>query len=311
MTAIDRKGNGGVGSGRSLKEIQSFLIDAISQPLSSEFEFEPNSKYDSKIDSFVKPTSKQTARQRLGIYAKQYWFRLLDSLEEDFPGILKVLGREKFNLLLKGYLIDYPSDSHLLRDLGRYMEEYVREQRDLVEPHYDLVYDLARFEWAQVYAFDGDALPPVTLKEIESLDLEKNVFNLQPYISLMELSYPLDDFKIALKKGRKVNAPSEASSTLREVTDEPVLDSHSIPEAEQVFMVVHRFDNRVFFKRLEKHAFKLLELIATGETVSVACGELICSYPELEDDIEALSSNVRNWFQSWVKLGWLSLASDC
>ena len=42
---------------------------------------------------FIKPNDRLSSFERLEIYNRQYWFRLLDCLYEDYPGLLSVLGK--------------------------------------------------------------------------------------------------------------------------------------------------------------------------------------------------------------------------
>ena len=44
---------------------------------------------------FIKPNSRLSSFERLEIYNRQYWFRLLDCLYDDYPGLLDGAGRAK------------------------------------------------------------------------------------------------------------------------------------------------------------------------------------------------------------------------
>jgi hypothetical protein len=43
--------------------------------------------------SYFQPNDRLTSFERLEIYNRQYWFRLLESLHEDFPGLRAVLAK--------------------------------------------------------------------------------------------------------------------------------------------------------------------------------------------------------------------------
>jgi hypothetical protein len=72
----------------------------------------------SEADAIIRPNDRLTSFERLEIYNRQYWFRLYSSFEEDFPGLQAVLGRAKFDALMRAYLTDCPSESFSLRNLG-------------------------------------------------------------------------------------------------------------------------------------------------------------------------------------------------
>jgi len=65
----------------------------------------------------AKPNDRLTSFERLEIYNRMYWFRVLDSLFDDCPGLRAVLGDKKFIVLAEAYLVKYPSASFTLRNL--------------------------------------------------------------------------------------------------------------------------------------------------------------------------------------------------
>src|SRR5579871_273024 len=79
----------------------------------------PGDVLDPKIAAaYVKPNDRLTARERLEIYSRSYWYRLLDSLYEDYPGLRAVVGQRAFHRLSQAYLADLPSASWTMRNLG-------------------------------------------------------------------------------------------------------------------------------------------------------------------------------------------------
>src|SRR6267154_1513091 len=61
------------------------------------------------VAEFIKPNARLTSFQRIEIYNRQYWFRLIDILYEDYPGLLGVLGQKRFSRVVEEYLDRYPS----------------------------------------------------------------------------------------------------------------------------------------------------------------------------------------------------------
>lgn len=302
-------GSGSISGGAPdrLEKVQNFLIDSIKRPLGKDYEMilEPGMA----VEEYVLAGEKHSSRDRLEIYCQQYWYRLLDCMEEDFPGILKVLGRDRFSRLSREYLSAYPSgylpESYLLKDLGKHLAAFVRERPELVEPHDELIYDLARFEYAQVFAFDEEGLPAISLEVLERQDFNRVSFRTQPYMVLLSLSYPLDDFSIALKKG---GSSTREAATQREVSSESTgtgEDTAQLPEPEPIKVVVHRHGNRIYFKRLNEFSFEFLGLLSAGNTLAEAVSELIEMHPKLQDDLPSFSSMVKEDCASWVRLGWL------
>src|SRR6202023_478741 len=97
------------------------MAHAILQPLTGSDRIAP------KTDAeFIKPNDRLSASERLEIYSRSYWFRVLDSLRDDFPGLRAVLGQRAFHRLSRAYLADCPSQSFTLRNLGMRLEDWLR-----------------------------------------------------------------------------------------------------------------------------------------------------------------------------------------
>src|SRR5271168_4040305 len=75
----------------------------------------------------IKPNDRLTSFERLEIYNRQYWFRVLSAFAEDFPGLRAVLGERRFDALAKAYLTACPSRSFTLRNLGSRLEVWLRK----------------------------------------------------------------------------------------------------------------------------------------------------------------------------------------
>jgi len=67
--------------------------------------------------------------ERLAIYNRAYYARLLDCLRESFPVLFHALGEDAFGAFAIDYLQKYPSRSYTLNDLGSNFPRYLRESR--------------------------------------------------------------------------------------------------------------------------------------------------------------------------------------
>ena len=79
-------------------------------------------------ESFIAPNSRLTAFERLEIYNRQYWFRILGALAEDFAALSAVIGARAFERLSIAYLSAHPSRSFTLRNLGSHLPEWLAAQ---------------------------------------------------------------------------------------------------------------------------------------------------------------------------------------
>ena len=105
----------------SLRQIQERMAAALMLPLTPSGHIahrtaatrnKPSRLMAKEAAALIRPNSRLTSLERLDIYSRSYWFRLVNSMSEDFPGLLAVLGSTAFERLVKAYLADCPSQSY-------------------------------------------------------------------------------------------------------------------------------------------------------------------------------------------------------
>ena len=75
----------------------------VRRPLTSNFEMQGRPETESlSIDSesYMAPNARLSSFERLEIYSRQYWFRLISAAAEDFPTLNAVLGQKRFDALI-------------------------------------------------------------------------------------------------------------------------------------------------------------------------------------------------------------------
>ncbi len=249
------------------------------------------------VAEFIKPNDRLTSFDRIEIYNRQYWFRLIDCLYDDYRGLHAVLGQAKFNRLTIEYLDRYPSRCFTLRNLGSRIGQFLDERPDLIQPRAELAREMAKFEWAQVVAFDGPVETPVTVDDLLGANPTKLRLALQPYITLLELHWPLDDWSIALKNSANT-LRSEASNAV-ESEAKTAIERPKLPKKKTVFVAVHRYQNMLYYKRLEPAAFAMLAALRDGRTLEAAVGAVM----ESNEDRD-WSAEVQKWFANFTSMGW-------
>jgi hypothetical protein len=145
-----------------LHDAQRRFFSALLEPLAGEARDrtelpcgrpEVTSAFRGTADLLLRSTSAMSATERLGLYHRQYWYRLLDSLAEDFPRLLEFLGRERFWPLLERYLTARPPASYTLRHLGAGLADFAAQDRGLPVRLRTPASDLARCEYAYMEVF--------------------------------------------------------------------------------------------------------------------------------------------------------------
>ncbi len=278
----------------SLLALQRRMAADLMRPLA------PGDRLDPKTAAaYLKPNDRLTSRERLEIYSRSYWYRLLDSLYEDFPGLRAVVGQRAFQRIAQAYLTDRPSESWTMRDLGSRLEEWLRQNPTHAGGRLATALDMIRLEWAHIEAFDEKAEQVLGPEDLLELGPGLRI-GVQPYVRLVELRYPVDDLRV------KVNAASEqhgtASNAVLKRKTGGLVRRISRMTPEHIFLAVHRLDFMVYYRRLDAEEFRLLaalrKALPVGEAMEAA----------LEDSpvpVEELRRRVETWFAMWAQMGWL------
>ena len=252
----------------------------------------------------AKPNDRLTSFERLEIYNRMYWFRVLDSLYDDCPGLRAVLGDTRFMRLAEAYLVKYPSGSFTLRNLPHRLAHFIRTEPHYTRPHTTLCHDLARFEWARVEVFDTASRPVFTVNDLRDLPPARQgklKLALQPYLQLLRLDYPVDDFILAVKQREAQLLRGEASNAPTELHRRRAKKSR-LPPRDRTHVAVHRLDSQIFFKRLEPVAYRILVALRRGATLEQA---LATGIPRAKRSRADWAAKVQDWFHNWMELGWL------
>jgi hypothetical protein len=304
MNRSPRKPSEGV---KKLRAIQRAFATGITRPLTAGHHMQPKwidgESTRQAVATFIKPNDRLSSFDRLEIYNRQYWFRLLDCLHEDFSGLRTAIGDKRFHALSMAYLTKYPSNSYTLRDLGNRLEKFLVRQPHWLAPHHKLARDLVRLEWAHIVAFDGEALPPL---EIDALldggDPAKLRLAFQPYLTFLACDYPVDDFILAVR--RRQEPQGEASNAVTERAPRKTAKKVKLPKPEKIFLAVHRSENSVWYKRLEPEAYLICAALQKGRPLQTACER---AFRRRKAD-ENFGATLQNWFAQWAAFGWFCRA---
>ncbi len=288
-----------------LDHIQRKMFDAIRQPLTADEGMRQHTRDGKSLraiaNEIIKPNDRLTSFERLEIYNRQYWFRILSALSEDFPGLRAIVGDRRFEKLATAYLLDCPSQSFTLRNLGSRLEGWLRAHPEHLVKVEQVALDMVRLEWAEIEAFDEAVKPKLSQDDLLALGPDPR-FELQPHIRLLELSYPVDDLLLRVR-----SEEAETDIVSNAVSERTRLTSRRrrLPGKEHIFLAVHRFDNSVYFKRIDKEAFTILCALRDGKSLSDAVDAVDWS----GRPIEAASADVQRWFAYWSAQGWFCQAS--
>jgi hypothetical protein len=278
----------------TLLEVQRRMARAILQPLTG------SDRIALKTDAgFIKPNDRLTAVERLEIYSRSYWFRVLDSLYDDFPGLRAVLGQRAFHRLSRAYLADCPSQSFTLRNLGSRLEDWLQRNPQVAGSRHALALDMVRLEWAHIEAFDNAAEKVLGPEDLLELSPGFRA-GLQPYIRLLALQYPADDLRIQVN--RASDERGAASNAALQQKHRDVTKRVSRLNPEEIFLAVHQRNFMVYYRRIEAEEYRLLSALRDGQPIGKAIRR---AFEDSSASTEEQRSMLEKWFAIWAELGWL------
>src|ERR1700734_1780109 len=127
----------------NLLELQRRMAEDVRRPLTADFgmqqETEEGLSISQLAEGYVKPNDRLTSFERLEIYNRQYWFRVITAVSEDYPALGAVLGPKRFDALVLAYLKETPSTSFTLRNLGGRLPAWLIDHPEFAPTRHRLI----------------------------------------------------------------------------------------------------------------------------------------------------------------------------
>jgi len=278
----------------TLLELQRRMEQDVRRPLTTELTMQPQTAEGESMEeiaaAYIRPNSDLTSFERLEIYNRQYWFRVIGAVSEDYPALQALLGDERFDALVLAYLKQRPSASWTLRDLSADLPQFLERNAEFASQQHRLAIDIARLEWAYVEAFDGAESEPLTADKLTQLGPDTSLA-LQPHLRLLAVDYPVDEFVLAVKKPEE-KAVTSGAAQLRQTSV-----TSTLPEMapERRYLAVHRYDDVVYYRTLEEGEFRLVNALRQGKTIAEAVEILADEHVATVQQIFALAAEL-GWF---------------
>jgi putative DNA-binding protein len=289
----------------NLAELQRHFTKALYTPLNSQEGIADHTQGGESMqqvaETIIKPNARLSSTERLEIYSRSYWFRIISSLNEDFVGLRAVVGDDKFDALVQAYLTANPSRSFTLRNLGSRLESWLRANPQYIHPHEQLALDMVRLEWADTECFDAAEDSALTLGDIAQLGEEPQL-HLQPHIQLVDLQYPVDKLLLEIREEADQES-DEASNTFSERRNRARVRRVRKSKPKSIFVVVHRVDYLVYFKRVTPEAFLILTSFRNAKSLSEAIDAAFNPSTLPQATITEL---VQGWFRDWAEWRWFA-----
>jgi Putative DNA-binding domain len=239
----------------------------------------------------IAPSPTMQPVQRIELYNQQYWWRLLNTLHESFPIVVRLLGHFDFNRLIGfPYLVKYPPTHWSLSFLGDRLVKWCME--DYVLDNKQLILDCLAIDFAFTYGFVCGSLVPLT--SVQMAGQEEEIFSkklyIQPFIFLYDHDYNLFHYRTVLL---------EQDVDFWRNHELPVLD-----RSRKYYHVLYRNKyNDLSWKEISYGEYFILSQFQNGASI-----EHVCELLEEQDPAcyEAASEHLQHWFQEWTQREWLS-----
>lgn len=163
-----------------------------------------------EVEAHIQASPALAPAQRLAIYQRGYYARLLQCLEGQYKALCHALGKELFDDFARDYLKAHPSHSPTLSELGAHFPDFLentRPDKDEVEKEswIDFMVDLARFEWQLYRVFDA---PGHEGKPYADASVPDESLRLQPCFFLYQYRFPVDAYYHAVARGEDPDIPA-------------------------------------------------------------------------------------------------------
>lgn len=283
----------------AMKETQEWFASIIARPLTEDGHINPIAPSGVVITKeaarFIVPSPTLRPHQCMQIYNQQYWWRLLNIMQTNFPLVLRLFGHHSFNESIAiPYLVKYPPNHWSLTQLGAHLLEWV--EKNYHQPDKKLVSHSVYLDRVYSTSFLSIESPLLDFNALAQTDPEALLmkpFCLQRHIHLVEFEYDLPTFREALMK-------EEPEYWLEH-------DFPDLPKDKTYYCVIFRnLNNNMAWKDIALEEYLLLQQFAKGLSLNAACEWIEQLDPAKQ---EYMAAHLQQWMQDWARFGWLTLAS--
>ena len=214
-------------------------------------------------------------RGRAEIYWRAYRARLVEALEENYPGLRALAGKRLFARLASAFVESHPSRHANLRWYGGELPAFLRRHR--AGRNRPWLAEVAAFDWALGLAFDAADAAAVSAKDLAAIAPERWAalrFAAHPSLQRLDLRYNVGAIRKAADAGK--SAPKPRRSERR------------------VAWIIWRQGLATYFRSLEPPQARALDAVRAGKTFGQVCKTLSSDLPRT-DAPRAAAGYLRAW----------------
>lgn len=210
---------------------------------------------DSSFAEQIRETGRIPAATRIAIYADAYRLRLIEVLQDNYPGLHRLLGDDAFDRLARDYIDANPSGFRSVRWFGDALPSFIAARTG--ERNRDVMRDLALSDWNMTLAFDAADIAPATEADMAGFAPEvwgELVFDFHP--SVRRLNLHCDALRFRNAEEHDIDGPPE-----------------KLPHA--VAWIIWRQELAVQYRSLDVDEAFMLDAAISGENFAVLCAGMV------------------------------------
>jgi hypothetical protein len=235
------------------------------------------------LEDLIEGDDRMTAAERLEIYGRAYFSRIIDALKKDFPATLGIVGAGNFHDLVVGYLAEYPPTQPSISHAGRYLPDYLRAHP--LQEQWPFISELAHLECTLLEVFqaaDADLLNMEQMRQIPPAQWPEFAVCTPPALAIIDCKWRVDEM-------------------LREFESNPgdCRELDAIPANGQVAILVWRKNSRVYYRAVEPVERTALMLARSGAQLSSIYEAIIECWGGIAqaDAVERLMHLMTQWIE--------------
>lgn len=285
-------------SPQMLKQTQLWFASIITQPIDEENHIPELAPSGAPIEKeawdYIRPSHTLRPGQRIELYSQQYWWRLLNILQDVYPLVTRLFGYHDFNSTIGiPYLNKYPPNHWSLNELGEWLPRWVED--DYHASDKKLVLNAAEIDYAYHESFLAKQLKPVDLQDLPNPEdfayLLSQTLYLQPSLLLFfHFDYDIFTYRLEFLK--------ESPEYWIE-HDFPLLNASQTP-----YVLFRNPHWNSVWNTISLAEATLLNFFRGGASLDEACQWLEGQDAAISAEAE---KNLHSWIQGWIIKKWLSL----
>lgn len=285
----------------TLRCTQEWMAQQITTPLSGQYKLPHNKQGEALVKDeaceWIRPSPTLAPHECLELYSQQYWWRMLRTLEDQYPLTRRILGGAIWNTQV--------AVPYLNANIPRHWSLYTIDDRllDYLQntpcgAHPEFTYDTARLDYAYLHVMHLAHNKP--LSSIEGQDQLEELFQstlyTQPHLFLLEFPCDLLAFR------REVLDTSGENKNYYLTAPLPTLEFKS--GSCLCFALFRETVCTTNYVELSSYEARYLRHFIAGSSIEKSLEWVETQDEKMQQEVE---THLAEWLQKWIAKGWLTL----